>query len=161
MKDAQVHDLWGAVLSRRATLGVAPALAAAPPTGHVVLLGDSVVATPSTKSIRAARQKSSTSGAQNWLSARMRISTRGQWPRIFGCRLDRLRQLVQDVGRLVHRAALMPGRGPDLLERLPEAERPVAGGQFRGDRQATCLEVGQQLPPALHALAQADLEADQ
>src|SRR3954462_4689860 len=43
MEDAQVQGLWGAVLPRRATLRVAPALAAAPPTGHVVLLGDSVL----------------------------------------------------------------------------------------------------------------------
>ncbi|HEY0419600.1 MAG TPA: hypothetical protein VGC80_08780, partial [Acetobacteraceae bacterium] len=38
-----MQDPWGAVLPRRATLGVGPALTAAPPTGHVVLLGDSVL----------------------------------------------------------------------------------------------------------------------
>jgi hypothetical protein len=38
-----VQDPWEAVLPRRATLGVAPALSAAPLTGHVVLLGDSVL----------------------------------------------------------------------------------------------------------------------
>ncbi len=30
--------------------------------------------------MRAVRQKSSTFGAQSWLSAPIRISTRGQWP---------------------------------------------------------------------------------
>ena len=78
-----------------------------------------------------------------------------------GRRLDRLRQLVQHVGGLVHGAALMPGRRRDLLQRLPEAERPVAGGQLGRDGQAARLEVNQQLPPALRALAHADLEADQ
>jgi hypothetical protein len=39
----------------------------------------------------------------------------------------------------VHGATLMPGRGPDLLERLPEAERPVAGGQFRGNSRQLCV----------------------
>src|SRR3954467_15640926 len=38
-----MQDPWGAVLLRRATLGVGPALAAASPSGHVVLLGDSVL----------------------------------------------------------------------------------------------------------------------
>jgi lysophospholipase L1-like esterase len=38
-----MQDPWGAVLPRRATLGVGPALTAASPTGHVVLLGDSVL----------------------------------------------------------------------------------------------------------------------
>jgi site-specific DNA recombinase len=61
----------------------------------------------------------------------------------------------------VHGAALMPGGRPDLLQRLPEAERPVAGGQLGRDRQAARLEVDQQLPPALRALAHPDLEAEQ
>src|SRR3954471_20789977 len=48
-----------------------------------------------------------------------------------------------------------------LLERLPEAERTVAGGQFRRDRQATSLQTHQQFPPALRAFPDADLEAKQ
>src|SRR3954447_5267488 len=55
----------------------------------------------------------------------------------------------------------MPCCGEDLLERRPEAERAVASGQLGGDRQATSLEVDQQLPPALGALPQADLKANQ
>src|SRR5919202_7150981 len=55
----------------------------------------------------------------------------------------------------------MPGRWENLLERLPEAERAVADGQLRRDRQATGLEVDQQLVPALGALAHPDLEANQ
>src|ERR687893_252175 len=63
--------------------------------------------------------------------------------------LDGFWQLVQDIDRLVHPAPMMPGGREDLLERLPEAERAVAGGQLRRDRQATRLEPGQQLMPAL------------
>jgi hypothetical protein len=43
MENAQVQDLWGAVLARRTTLEVAPALLTASSSGHVVLLGDSVL----------------------------------------------------------------------------------------------------------------------
>ena len=55
----------------------------------------------------------------------------------------------------------MTRAGKDLVERLPEAERAVADGQLGRDRQPARLEVDQQLPPALRALAHADLEADQ
>ena len=61
----------------------------------------------------------------------------------------------------VHPAPLVPGRGEDRLQRLPEAERAVAGGQFGRDGEAARLEVHQQFPPALRALAHADLEAEQ
>ena len=75
--------------------------------------------------------------------------------------LDGPGQLVQHVRGLVHPAPLVPRRGEDLLQRLPEAERAVAGGQLGRDGEAARLEVDQQLPPALRALAHADLEAEQ
>src|SRR4051794_357984 len=51
--------------------------------------------------------------------------------------------------------------GDTFLERLPEAKRAVAGGQFRRDRQATRLQIDQQFPPALHAFPDADLKSQQ
>src|SRR3954451_22250925 len=45
----------------------------------------------------------------------------------------------------------MPGGREDLLERLPEAERAVAGSQFGRDGQAARLEVDQQFAPTLRA----------
>jgi len=60
----------------------------------------------------------------------------------------------------VHHKALMPGGRRHLVERLPKAERPVAGRQFRRDGQAACLEVDQQLAPALGAFPHAHLEAE-
>jgi len=44
-------------------------------------------------------------------------------------------QLVEDVGRLVDPAALGTRGREDLRQGLPEAERPVAGGQLRIDRE--------------------------
>src|SRR3954451_14507796 len=61
----------------------------------------------------------------------------------------------------MHRAALVSGRRRDFFERLPEAERAVASGEFGGDDQATRLEIDEQLAPALGAFADADLEAEQ
>ena len=73
-----------------------------------------------------------------------------------------LRQLVEDVGGLVHPAALLACRRPHLAERLPEAERAVGDGEFGRDRQATSLlQIEQQLPPRLRALARAVGEAEQ
>src|SRR5437763_8955742 len=74
-----------------------------------------------------------------------------------GRRLNGLGQLVEDIGGLVHGAALMPGRRRHLLERLPKAKRAVAGGQFRRDRQATRPQLNQQFAPALDAFPDADL----
>ena len=55
----------------------------------------------------------------------------------------------------------MPRGGEDLVERLPEAERTVTNGDFRGDLQPTAFRLDEQFAPALRALAHADLEADQ
>ena len=41
-------------------------------------------------------------------------------------------------------AALVPRRRRHLVQRLPEAERPVAGRQLRRDGQAARLEIDQQ-----------------
>src|SRR5439155_16307780 len=49
---------------------------------------------------------------------------------LLGLTLQGWRQLVQHVGGLVHPAPLLPGLGPDLVQRLPEAQRPVAGGEL-------------------------------
>src|SRR5262245_8148850 len=51
-----------------------------------------------------------------------------------GLPLLALRQLVEDVGGLVHPAALLADLGPHLAERLPEAERAIGDGQLRRDR---------------------------
>ena len=53
--------------------------------------------------------------------------------------LHREGDFVQDVGGLVHPTPLMPRAGKDLVERLPEAERTVADGDFRGDREPTAF----------------------
>jgi len=50
--------------------------------------------------------------------------------------------------------------GKDLVQGFPEAERPVADRQFRGDAQAARLEIDQQFAPALRAFPHADLKAE-
>src|SRR5207344_2752781 len=45
--------------------------------------------------------------------------------RTLGLGVQALRQLVQDVGGLVHPAALLAGCRPHLAERLPEPERAI------------------------------------
>src|ERR1035437_550686 len=66
-------------------------------------------------------------------------------------RLHRQRDLVQHVRGLMHPAALMRRSGKDLVERLPEAERTVANGDFRGDLQSPSFHIDQQFAPALRA----------
>ncbi len=61
----------------------------------------------------------------------------------------------------VHGAALVPGGWRHCIQRLPEAECPVAGRQLRCDEQVPRLEVDQQFAPALRTFPHADLEADQ
>jgi hypothetical protein len=48
---------------------------------------------------------------------------------------------------------LMPGAGKDLLDCFPEAERPVADREVRGDLEPALLDVDEELTPALRALA--------
>ena len=56
---------------------------------------------------------------------------------------------------------LMPGAGKDLLDCFPEAERPVADREVRGDLEPALLDVDEELTPALRALAHPRLEADE
>jgi hypothetical protein len=52
----------------------------------------------------------------------------------------------------------MPRAGKDLVERLPEAERTVADGDFRGDRDPTAFHLDQKFAPALRTFPHADLK---
>jgi hypothetical protein len=51
--------------------------------------------------------------------------------RALGLGVQAVRQLVEDIGGLVHPATLRSRGRPQLVERLPEAERTVADGQLR------------------------------
>src|ERR1700710_1667832 len=55
----------------------------------------------------------------------------------------------------------MARMGPNLVERLPEAKRAIADGQFGSVRQAALLEIDEQFAPTLRALANPNLQADQ
>ena len=101
--------------------------------------------------------KASNAATASFLVSAIQISCK----RPLGLRLLALRQLVQDVGGLVHPAALPAGLRPHLAERLPEAERAVGDGELGRDRQPAPLQIEQQLPPGLRALAHAVGEADQ
>jgi hypothetical protein len=58
-------------------------------------------------------------------------------------------------------AALAAGLRPHLLDRLPEAERAVGDRELRRYRKPAPLQVEEQFPPGLGALAHAVNEADQ
>ena len=81
--------------------------------------------------------------------------------RPLGFGLQALRQPVEDIGGLVHPAALLARLRPDLGERLPEAERAVGDGELRPDRKSASLEIEQEFLPRLRALAHAVGQADQ
>ena len=66
-----------------------------------------------------------------------------------GFGLQALGHLVEDVGRLMHPAALLAGLPINLAQRLPKPERAVAHGQTGACLQPPALEVEQQFPPAL------------
>ena len=72
-----------------------------------------------------------------------------------------MRRLVEDVGDLVNPAALVPGAGKDLVERLPEAHGAVSHRDLRRDGKTAGLEINEQFPPALGTLTDPDLEADE
>ena len=75
--------------------------------------------------------------------------------------LDARGHFVQNVCRLMNPAALMRRSGKDLVERLPEAERTVANGDFRGNLQSPSFHIDQQFAPALRAFPNANLETDE
>src|SRR5271167_2178195 len=81
--------------------------------------------------------------------------------RPLGFRMLALRQLVQDVGGLMDPAALAAGLRPHLLDRLPEAERAVGDRELGRNRKPAPLQVEEQFPPGLGALAHAVNEADE
>jgi hypothetical protein len=53
------------------------------------------------------------------------------------------------------------GAGKDLLDRLPKAERAVADGEIRRDLKAAPPDVDEEFAPALRALPNPGLEADE
>src|SRR5271169_2911701 len=55
----------------------------------------------------------------------------------------------------------VPGARKDLLDGLPEAERAIADGEVRRDLEPTLLDVDEEFTPALRALADPSLEADE
>ena len=80
--------------------------------------------------------------------------------RHLGLAVETLRELVEDVGNPVHPATLLARLGPDVAQRLPEAECPVAHGQDRS-AHPTVLEAAEHVGPALRALPVAVLDRDQ
>ena len=58
-------------------------------------------------------------------------------------------------------APLVPGGGPDLVEGLPEAERPVADRNLGRDGEAAGLRIDEKLAPALRALPDTNLRRDE
>src|SRR5215468_10377477 len=70
-----------------------------------------------------------------------------------GLAVQALWHLVQDVGGLVHPAALLAGCRPHLAERLPEPERAIGNRNLRRRCQAATLQIKQQITPRLRALA--------
>jgi hypothetical protein len=61
----------------------------------------------------------------------------------------------------MHPASLLTGLGPELADRLPEAERAVGDGDLGRHRQTPALEIEQQGAPVVSALARAVDKADQ
>ena len=57
-----------------------------------------------------------------------------------GLRLNPSREFIEPVGGFVHPAALVAGAREDLGECCPQAQRPVADGQLRGNLKAVILE---------------------
>ena len=69
-----------------------------------------VVGKPRMKSTLVARQRSSTSGAQECPSPRIRISTRGQWLRISRISRRRCAAISRPLGRLAGRSTAVTKR---------------------------------------------------
>ena len=72
-----------------------------------------------------------------------------------GLGLHRLGQSVEHVRRLVDPAALDPGHAVDLVQGSPEPHGTVTHGKLWRNLQTPALQVQEQFPPALGALAKA------
>jgi hypothetical protein len=77
-----------------------------------------------------------------------------------GAGLHALGQGSQDVGDLVHPAALLAGGGEHLAERPPQPQRPVADHHHRRAHPAPA-QIAQQLRPRIGRLALAVGDGDQ
>jgi len=75
-------------------------------------------------------------------------------PRLaFACRL--FGNLFRTFAVLCTPTPLRTRLRPHLIDRLPEAERPVGDGELRRHRQTAPLEIEEELLPRLRALADA------
>ena len=72
-----------------------------------------------------------------------------------------LRQLVQNIGGLVHPTALAAGLWPNFLERLPEPERTIGNRELGTDREPSSSQIEEHLLPGLRALADAVGQTDE
>ena len=74
--------------------------------------------------------------------------------------LDLEGDLVEHVGGFMNPTPLVSGARKDLLDR-PEAERAVVDGEVARNLEPTLLDVDEKLTPALCALSNSGLEADE
>ena len=72
-----------------------------------------------------------------------------------------LRQLVQNIGGLVHPTALAAGLWPNFLERLPEPECTIGNRELGTDRKSSSSQIEEHLLPGLRALADAVGQTDE
>ena len=72
-------------------------------------------------------------GLAEGVERRLGVLARSSHPDVLqhalGLGLLALGQLVENVGGLMHPASLLTGLGPDLADRLPEAERAIGDGE--------------------------------
>ena len=74
---------------------------------------------------------------------------------------EMIEKIADVIGGIVHPAALAAGLRTDFFDRLPETEGAVGDCEMRSDDQCTPLQVEEQLPPRLRALAYAVNETHQ
>jgi hypothetical protein len=72
-----------------------------------------------------------------------------------------LRQLIENIQRLVLPTALLARRRKRLVESPPKSQRAVADRDLRRDRKTTRLQIDKQFFPALRALPHARPKAEQ
>src|SRR5438270_12627012 len=68
-----------------------------------------------------------------------------------GPRMLALRQLLQNIGGLVHPPALTAGLWPNLLERLPEPECTVGNRELGTDRKPPSSQIEEHFLPGLRS----------